>query len=194
MAFTAELALVDVGPNLGALNRAALLACDWVVVPLGADLFSLQGLRNMGPTLRDWRIGWHDRCGRNPDPSLILPAGAITPIGYVVMRHSVLAGRPARAFSKWIARIPADYRRFVLDQPAGEVSDVEADPNRIARLKDYRSLMPMAQEARKPMFLLRPADGAFGGHQGAVRDCFLDFGLLSGEIIRRVGLPAEPPA
>jgi chromosome partitioning protein len=48
--FQADVALVDLGPNLGPLNRAALLACDFVVVPLGADLLSLQGLRNMGPT------------------------------------------------------------------------------------------------------------------------------------------------
>lgn len=193
-AFAAEVALVDVGPNLGALNRAALLACDFVVVPLGADLFSLQGLRNMGPTLRKWRATWQQMRPNNPDPSLVLPPGMIEPIGYVVMRHSVQAGRPARAFGKWIARIPADYRRFVLDRPDGEASDVESDPNRIARLKDYRSLMPMAQETRKPMFLLRPADGAFGGHQGAVLDCYGDFEALTREIIRRVGLPADPPA
>lgn len=43
------------GPSLGALNRAALLACDAVVIPVAPDLFSLQGLRNIGPTLREWR-------------------------------------------------------------------------------------------------------------------------------------------
>jgi cellulose biosynthesis protein BcsQ len=41
-----ELVLIDVGPNIGAMNRAALVAADFVVIPLGADLFSLQGLRN----------------------------------------------------------------------------------------------------------------------------------------------------
>lgn len=193
MAFAAEVALVDVGPNLGALNRAALLACDHVVVPLGADLFSLQGLRNMGPTLRRWRASWQQMRSLNPDPLLFLPAGMIEPIGYVVMRHSVQAGRPARAFGKWIARIPPDYRRFVLDQPDGGPEDVEADPNRIARLKDYRSLMPLAQAARKPMFLLRPADGAFGGHQGAVLDCYADFEALTREILRRADLPPQAP-
>jgi chromosome partitioning protein len=182
-AFGAEVALVDVGPNLGALNRAALLACDFVVVPLGADLFSLQGLRNMGPTLREWRQVWRGMRANNPDPSLVLPEGAIQPVGYVVMRHSVLSGRPARAFGKWIARIPVQYRRHVLDELEDEPRDVADDPNCIARLKDYRSLMPMAQEARKPMFLLRPADGAFGGHQQAVADCYGDFKNLTTRIM-----------
>src|SRR5260370_26113391 len=47
--------LIDVGPNLGAINRAALIASERVVIPLGPDLFSLQGLRNLGPSLRSSR-------------------------------------------------------------------------------------------------------------------------------------------
>ena len=34
----ADLILMDVGPNLGALNRAVLVNADHVVVPLAADL------------------------------------------------------------------------------------------------------------------------------------------------------------
>lgn len=33
----ADILLVDVGPSLGALNRAALLACDHVVLPVAPD-------------------------------------------------------------------------------------------------------------------------------------------------------------
>ena len=73
--FEADLVLVDVGPNLGAINRAALVAADHVVVPLAPDLFSLQGLRNLGPTLRRWREEWQARVPRNPDPDLELPPG-----------------------------------------------------------------------------------------------------------------------
>ena len=32
--------------------------------------------------------------------------------------------------------------------------------------------MPLAEEARKPMFALMPADDALGGHANAVRDCY----------------------
>ena len=52
----ADIVLIDVGPSLGAINRSALIATDYVVVPLAADLFSRQGLRNLGPTLRRWRV------------------------------------------------------------------------------------------------------------------------------------------
>lgn len=184
----ARIALIDVGPNLDALNRSALLACDAVVVPLGADLFSLQGLRNMGPALREWRRLWTERLRRNPDPSLQLPSGELRPIGYIVMRHSVRAGNPVHAFDRWMKRIPGRYRQSVLDLPPDDMMDPSGDINCLAQLKDYRSLMPMAQEARKPMFHLKPADGAFGGHQAAVLDCYGDFKRLSKEISRRAGV------
>ena len=53
--FDADVVLIDLGPNLGAINRAALIASDYVVIPLAPDLFSLQGLRNVGPALEGWR-------------------------------------------------------------------------------------------------------------------------------------------
>jgi hypothetical protein len=62
------------------------------------------------------------------------------------------------------------------------------DKNRLALLKDYRALMPLAQEARKPMFLLKPADGAVGGYQAAVQECFHDFESLAKVIEERIGL------
>lgn len=85
-----DLVLIDVGPNLGALNRSALVASDHVVIPLAPDLFSLQGLRNLGPTLRRWRAEWSVRVQHNPDPGgLELPRGQMRPLGYVVLQHGV---------------------------------------------------------------------------------------------------------
>jgi cellulose biosynthesis protein BcsQ len=187
--FQADVALIDVGPNLGALNRTVLLGCDFVVVPLGADLFSLQGLRNMGPTLRSWRGTWKESRAKNPDPTIALPMGDMVPAGYVVMRHSVQAGRPARAFGRWMARIPSAYQHDILGEDSPAADRVEEDPQCLAVLKDYRSLMPLAQEARKPMFQLRPADGAFGGHQKAVQECGVDFRRLARRIMKACGVP-----
>ena len=71
----ADIVLMDLGPNLGAINRAALIAADYVVVPLSPDLFSLQGLSNLGPTLRRWRQEWQERLEKNPAADLKLPLG-----------------------------------------------------------------------------------------------------------------------
>ena len=185
----AELVLIDVGPNLGAINRAAIIAANYVVFPLAPDLFSLQGLRNLGPTLREWRKEWQDRLARRPpDPTLELPSADIRPAGYIVMQHAVRADRPVKAYQKWMKRIPNVYRTEVLDEDGGRVPTAESDACCLALLKHYRSLMPMAQEALKPMFHLKAADGALGGHIYAVQECYGDFEKLAKAIATKCGV------
>jgi cellulose biosynthesis protein BcsQ len=185
----ARLVVVDVGPNLGAVNRAALIASQHVVIPLAPDLYSLQGLRNLGPTLRRWRREWSERHERNPVPGLSIPSGEMVPAGYVVMQHAVRLDRPVKAYDRWMGRIPAVYRESVLDEGGAEgARNVADDPHCLAALKHYRSLMPLAQEARKPMFFLKPADGALGGHAQAVQDCYRDFRSLAKAIAGQCGV------
>ena len=184
----ADIVLMDVGPNLGAINRAAIIATNFVIVPLGPDLFSLQGLRNLGPTLRDWRQQWCDRLERRPAGSnLPLPAGKIEAAGYILMQHAVRSGRPVQAYDRWMARIPDVYRQEMLgDDSATADSDDKEDC--LGTLKHYRSLMPMAQDARKPIFHLSSADGALGAHTYAVWDCHDDFEALARSIARRCAI------
>ncbi len=194
--FDADICLVDVGPNLGAINRAALISADFVVIPAAPDLFSVQGLENVGPRLRQWREEWQERRGKaRPDLDFALPTGDMRPIGYVVSRHSVLAGKQARAFRKWLDRLPSVYREKVESELVSDTAlQIDSDDRCLAQLKDYRSLMPMAQEARKPMFFLKPGDGAIGGHQGAVARCYMDFKLLAEKIAERIGLEKSAEA
>jgi len=187
----ADVVLVDMGPNLGALNRAALIGCDYVIVPLAADLYSLQGLRNLGPTLRRWRAEWADRLQRNSLEGVPMPGGRMEPAGYVVMQHGVRLDRPVKAYEKWISRIPPTYRSAVLDENASAAPSVTDDPHCLALLKHYHSLMPLAMEARKPMFHLRPADGAIGAHMAAVTSCYGDFRALALKIAERCALPRD---
>ncbi len=185
---SADVILIDLGPNLGAINRAALIASDFVVIPLGPDLFSIQGLQNLGPALRRWRDEWKERLDRNPVPDLLLPSGSIHPIGYIVLRHSIRLDRPVKAFERWIAKMPSTYAKAVLNQPVDQTLTIDTDHNCIAKLKDYRSLMPLAQEARKPIFFLKPADGALGAHTYAVNDAYGDFKKVATKIARNARL------
>jgi len=179
--------LVDIGPNLGAINRAALLAADAICVPLAPDLFSLQGLKNLGPTLREWREIWSDLHRKAP-PDLPIPDGYFKPLGYIVMQHGIRESRPVKAYKRWMDRIPSTFQEYILSQPTRAVPALENDPYCLAVLKHYRSLMPMAMEANKPMFLLKPADGAIGSHVEAVRKCFDDFHALASSIGDKLGV------
>jgi chromosome partitioning protein len=187
----ADIILVDLGPNLGAINRAALISADFVVVPLSPDLFSLQGLRNLGPTLQMWREGWQDRIERGNIVDLALPAGNMSPAGYIVLQHAVRLDRPVQAYDRWIARIPNEYREQVLEGPGDATIKVENDQYCLSLLKHYHSLMPMAQEAHKPIFKLKPADGAIGAHMQGVQKAYKDFQELALSIAQKVNVEVE---
>lgn len=179
----ANLVLVDMGPNLGPLNRAALVAAESVVIPLAPDLYALQGLRTLGPTLQTWRAGWQERLQKAPRTfeTLSLPSGNMKPAGYVVLQPAVRWDRPAYAYRRWIGSLPREYSEFVLNEPitGDPETDMEDEPYCLAAIKHYPSLMLLAQEAHKPIFHLRPADGAIGSDLSAVTNCYYDFRNLA---------------
>ena len=184
----AELVLIDVGPNLGAINRSALIASDQICLPLAPDLFSLQGLKNLGPTLNEWREVWKELLKKAP-ADVAMPKGTMQPIGYIVMQHGIVKSRPVKAYQRWLDKIPQTYRESVLSEPVtGNLPAPDQDPYMLALLKHYRSLMPMAMEANKPMFFLKSADGAIGAHQEAVSNCYQDFKKLAGKIAVNAGI------
>ena len=182
----AHITLLDVGPNLGAINRAALVAADYVVIALSPDLSSAQGLRNLGPTLRRWRAEWKGRVLENPGGDIELPAGSMEPLGYVVQKPGVRLDRPASSYGRWMARIPDEYGSAVMGTKVGRDLLVESDPQCLALLEHYHGLLPMAMEARKPLFLLRPADGAIGAHMSGVTRAYRDFDGLARRIDERI--------
>ena len=179
----AAIVLIDVGPNLGAINRTSLISSDWVILPVAPDLFSIQGIKNLGKTLTKWKTDWAKRkeAYTKGDFSMI-PKGEVAPAGYVIMQYSAKERRPVKSYMRWADRIPEVYAEYILQQQAA-IPQVETDPNCLGLLKHYHSLAPMSMEARKPIFLLKPADGAIGAHSQAVRNVYHDFRGLTQKII-----------
>ena len=181
----ADVVVLDVGPNLGALNRAALLAVDAVLMPVAPDLFSLQGLRNIGPTIREWREDW----GRVEERAAGVKSHKFEPRGYIVQQHLARADRPVTAYDKWATQIPAVFHEQVLDEPKARWPKTrEEDPYCIAMLKHFASLVPVAQLARKPIFDLKQADGIGGGQIQAVAKARSEFEDLVRKIQVLLGL------
>lgn len=117
-----------------------------------------------------------------------LPEGCMQAIGYVCQQHGVRLDRPVKAYGKWVDRIPEVYRTAVLDQKPKGVYKQENDPECLATIKHYRSLIPMGQENRKPIFRLTSADGAIGAHANAVQSAGEDFEKLARKIALKIGL------
>ncbi len=179
----AELVLIDAGPGVGALHRAALLACDFVVTPISTQLSTFQSLPALGLSLRKWRSAWRENLRGHEPPDQVTPSGTMTPIGYVILH---------RAFVReWHTRLAEEisklYHHEVLGEPDSS-STLEHDPYCLASLKRYQGLMLLAQANRKPIFLLKPADGAIGSHAEAVQDCYRDFKQLALRVASACGV------
>ena len=184
-----QLVLLDLGPNLSAVNRAGLLAADHVVIPLAGDLSSLLGVRNLGPALSRWRAEWAARSESKPAMNLELPEGRMRPLGYVVLSRPVRFDRPVNGSENWIIRIPGEYRTYVLSETSRGEVPIQDDPFNLAVLRPYPGLMSMAQEAGKPMFHLKPADGALGSYLQSAEEVRRAFEALSKAIVAKANLP-----
>lgn len=184
--FNASVVLIDVGPNLGAINRAVSISSDYIIMPVASDLFSLQGIKNLGITLNLWKKQWNQRKELKPQNLTVqIPENNTSPIGYIVMQYSAKESRPVKSYLKWANRIPNIFREFVLGNVNDKVNSVDDDINCIALLKHFRSLAPMSMEAHKPIFLLKPADGAIGAHVYAVKQSYTEFENLTKKILER---------
>ena len=85
--------------------------------------------------------------------------------------------------------IPDVYATAILaSNPAPHPSN---DPSCLGSLKWYGSLMPIAQEARKPIFHLRPADGALGAHATAVREASKNYQEVADRIAAATWRPSK---
>ncbi len=168
----ADVVLIDLGSNLSAINQAALIAADSVVIPLLSDKFSLQGLKDLGVRLREWREGWQARLKKNT--VVELPRGLMQPAGYITLRHRVHSHRSITNYAYWMTQIPDVYHQFILNK-----STPTQDEHCLSTLMPSWSLMQMAMEVHKPMFFLKPADGAMGTHALAVKDDYQEFKQLA---------------
>jgi len=192
-----DIVLFDVGPSLGALNRAVLLACDAVLIPLAPDLFSLRGLENVGEAMRDWQNDWAQAririqqgqqrsSGRRRDGRSAPREHAMRPLGYVLQQHLAREEVPLKAYARWAEQIPGYYRRFVLGQEVEFKSIGSVDPYCLGHLRHFASLVPLAQAARKPIFDLKHADGVLGTQFQLVERARSEFEALALKVLQRL--------
>jgi hypothetical protein len=109
-------------------------------------------------------------------------------LGYLCQQYGVRMDRPTLAYDKWVQKIPRTYREAVeLDDITANVQQ-QNDHFCLGTIKHYRSLVPMAQEHRKPIFELSSADGAIGSHANAVVTARNDFKLLAEKLAGKMSI------
>lgn len=184
----ADMILIDLGSNLGSINRTALMATDYVIVPVSPEVLSVQGLEQSGITLLKWRQAWQQKLKNNPVARLNLPPGGLQPIGYVIFQPPIRLDHGTNMYAKWTMQIPISYHQTMLNEAENNRPALKDDPHFLILFKGHYSVIPMAQEARKPIFHLKPADGALGAYLKMVQSASMEFQQLARKIAKRVGV------
>ena len=171
----ADLVLIDLGPNLGALNRSVLATSDYFITPVAPDLFSIQGTENLGNKLVAWRREW-DQCNAAwrtsitaATTSLSIPAGRPSYLGYVVQMHNIRSTTAQGMTACWSIYgqqlEPAISTNIVAKLgPLSQVIHWPDGNHRLGQIPNLHSLIPYSLEARKPVFDCVSADGLRGAH------------------------------
>lgn len=185
----ADVIIYDVGPNVGALNRAVLLDCDFFITPVAADLFSLRALSTVGRSLAKWINDWEAvRKMAAPADRTRLFKGKPVYLGYITSAFKVNAGRnAANPHAEWEAKIAPRVRdRIAKDLAAIDPALIPAGGNKLGGVKNFHNLAPAAQKYGVAL-------GALGGfvnpgHTAQITEARDEFVALAREITRRAGL------
>jgi cellulose biosynthesis protein BcsQ len=143
----------DSGPNIGALNRAILLDCDYFIVPVACDLFSLRALKTLGRTLVDWVRAWSTIADLAPEGTYLLPGRPVF-LGYVPGGFRVYGGQIAREHSRFLSRIEREVHSQVVSLLTAV--DPELAPHRLRDLKlgevkNFSTLVAASQRQGLPL-------------------------------------------
>lgn len=177
----ADFVFYDTGPNIGPLNRAILLDCDYFVVPAACDLFSRRGLKTLGITLVRWIQEWSTILELAPDDTYLMN-GKPKFIGMIPQRFRIYGGQPTQIAAHQIAQL----ERSVFSEIVGPLK--ELDPSltlqkrsvKLGEVKDFTGLVQEAQLQGVPL-----GDVAYGiDTQKAAAD--KAFASIANKIIDRV--------
>jgi chromosome partitioning protein len=170
----ADLVLIDLGPNLGALNRAALATSDYFITPVAPDLFSIQGTENLGKKLVTWRHDW-DLCNASwDDEDLSIPKGRPKYLGYVVQQHNIRsnASGMTKGWRIYGNRLEPAITENIVEKlkPLGQVITWDDGNYKLGQIPNLHSLIPYSLAARKSIFLCTSSDGLNGAHIATARE------------------------
>lgn len=188
-----DIAFVDVSPSLGAINRSVLLACDNFVTPLGADAFSLLGVRNISRWISTWteyyEVGLQQ--AERFNAGMLSKYGIATDlpiksgyVGYTLQQYIAKSKegvrRPTKAYERILNDVPSEVDLH-LSAFAPKKSDL-----RLGDVPNLYSLIPLAQTANAPIISLKSKDGLVGSQFSQAESYKAIIGSLAQSIAKRV--------
>jgi len=180
----------DVGPSLGAINRAILTTGDYMIIPMSIDRFNIKGLKNIRTSLDRWSMeanrGLEIYQTKNKKPFKLHDRELsldLKFIGYVIQEFMSRSAAGAKVPVKAFGTIITDIHTTIVDTivPMNNASPGSSPLSNFAKgrkintktmtdvnyllgeIPMLNSLIPLSQTANCPIFKLTTKDGAAGG-------------------------------
>jgi len=183
----------DLGPSLGAINRAILLATDLFLLPMASDIFSLQAIENISISLSVWKEGLHSGLAahqrKHLEPYLLKGkkiCWKLKFMGYVAQQYTAKSKQgirqPVKAYDKIIRRIPAALKTQLIEKFGGSTSvDYQ-----LGQIPNLHSLVPLSQDSHVPIFALEGRHGIVGAHFAKVQESAALFESLATHFLANI--------
>lgn len=173
----ADVVLIDLGPNLGALNRAVLGGCDYFISPLSPDLFSIKGTENLGNKFIKWNEEWEAALRKWKDGTQgigaeELPSGRPAFLGYVTQQHNIRNNSEGmtQGWRIFGTQVDQAVRTNIVDKLLPNHQVVVKEDYNLAKIPNLHSLIPYSLNAHKPVYKCRSSDGLNGAHITKARE------------------------
>lgn len=159
----------DMGPSLGSINRSVLLGCDFFLIPISIDIFSLRATENISTWLMDWKKKLNRAIEGLDDISELEIDDVdwrLKLLGYVSQQYTAKKNasgerQAVRAYERIMQQIPSAIGKSIVQSHQSEPEGMEYE---LGTIPNLHSLIPLSQLHRKPLFALKSADGIVGSH------------------------------
>jgi cellulose biosynthesis protein BcsQ len=190
-----DFVLFDVGPSLGAINRAVLIASDFFLVPMSSDIFSLMAISNISLSLTKWRESLDQGLSsyKKQEQSEFETSGRqarwkLGFIGYVRQQYTAKAVKgkrqPVRAYDRILKQAPDRIQSELVEAFPVTASNFEA---RLGEIPNLHSIVPLSQTANAPIFALKGRDGVVGAHFAKVSEAETMIRGIASKLLANLG-------
>lgn len=165
----------DMGPSLGSINRSVLIGCDFFLVPISIDIFSIRATENISTWLAAWKKRLTNSLTELNDPDDLEVTDTewrLRLLGYVSQQYTAKRNasgerQAVKAYEKIKRNIPDAIRQGIVTQHQPEPTGVDYE---LGSIPNLHSLVPLSQVQHKPIFTLKSADGIVGAHFSKVEE------------------------
>lgn len=141
----------DTGPNIGPLNRAILLDCDYFIIPAAYDLFSVRALKTLGRTLFGWASDWRTIKLLAPEDIYLMP-GMPKFAGYIPQNFRIYRGEIASQHRMYSSKLDKGIQTDIIGilKPLKLVAPSKA--YKLGELRDFKTLVASSQNSGLPIY------------------------------------------